>query len=200
MKSCFVLVILCFVAMCGLITGSYWVFERVTVSEAAESAARAALQKKLGSIPEQGSLLVVDFSKPSQSKRFRMIDLATGKTGFDARVAHGLNSGGIFAAHFSNKVDSYQSSLGLFEVAERFDGKHGWSLRLDGLDGRKNNQARRRGIIIHKGDYVGITACLQNWQEGFRLGRSLGCFVLTPKDYGQLEKKLVRPAYVYAYK
>ena len=93
MKSCFVLVILCFVAMCGLITGSYWVFERVTVSEAAESAARAALQKKLGSIPEQGSLLVVDFSKPSQSKRFRMIDLATGKTGFDARVAHGLNSG-----------------------------------------------------------------------------------------------------------
>ena len=80
-------------------------------------------------------------------------------------------------------------------MAERFDGKHGWSLRLDGLDGRKNNQARRRGIIIHKGDYVGITACLQNWQEGFRLGRSLGCFVLTPKDYGQLEKK-TRPSRV----
>ncbi len=180
--------------------GAYWVLEKQEVGDDAQAAAYSALNNELGRVPRHGTLLLVDFSHPSQSRRFRMIDLGSKKIHFDSRVAHGLNSGGVFARDFSNIVNSYQSSLGLFEVGERYEGKHGWSLRLDGLDELKNSKARERAIIIHKGDYVDYGAMLENWNEGFRLGRSLGCFVLTPERYSELESKMVRPAYLYAYR
>ncbi len=200
MKSCFIIVIVGLLVVCAMGGGGFWVLERIRVSDSAEKAAFAEMGKKLGSIPKSGTLMVVDFSNPSQSKRLRMIDLATRRTHFDARVAHGLNSGGIYATDFSNTPDSYQSSLGLFEIAEQFDGKHGSSFRLNGLDKEKNDKAFDRAIILHRADYVGIGTILLNWSEGFRLGRSLGCFVLTPQKYEQMEKKLVRPAYIYAHR
>jgi hypothetical protein len=38
-----------------------------------------------------------------------------------------------------------------------------------------------------------------NWREKFRLGRSEGCFVLTPGEFIWLLDGLTRPAYLYAY-
>jgi hypothetical protein len=86
-------------------------------------------------------------------------------------VAHGRNSGLLLAEQFSNRPESYQSSLGFFKTGETYQGKHGYSLRLDGLEKGINDQARNRAIVLHGADYA---------KEDFlksagRLGRSLGC-------------------------
>ncbi len=75
------------------------------------------------------------------------------------------------AKSFSNQPESYKSSLGFYTTGETYHGKHGYSLRLDGLEKGFNDQARNRAIVIHGADYA---------REEFaksvgRLGRSLGC-------------------------
>lgn len=160
--------------------------------------ADTALRDRLGSVPNKGTLIVVDFSQPSQTKRLAVMNLETGKLLFSARVAHGKNSGGVYALHLSNTVDSQQSSAGLFSVDESFNGKHGRSLRLIGLDSPLNGNAEKRGIIIHSAKYVSLKSLLLNWKEKFRLGRSEGCFALSTDDFQKLNEYLVRPAYLYA--
>ena len=69
-------------------------------------------------------------------------------------VAHGKNSGEEFANRFSNRPKSFQSSLGTYITGETYIGKHGLSLRLDGLDQGINNNVRNRSIVIHGASYV----------------------------------------------
>lgn len=45
------------------------------------------------------------------------------------------------------------SSLGIYRCAETYEGKHGYSMRLDGLE-PTNSLARERAIVIHSADYV----------------------------------------------
>ena len=161
--------------------------------------AKTALENKLGKIPKKGTLIIVDFSQPSQTRRFEVINLGSGSVEFSGRVAHGKNSGCVYAVNFSNDIDSFQSSIGLFEVSEIFDGKHGPSIRLEGLDPSLNGNAEIRGIIIHSAKYVSLTSILANWKEMFRLGRSEGCFVISEADIKKMISSITEPAYLYAY-
>jgi hypothetical protein len=68
-------------------------------------------------------------------------------------------------------VGSLQSSLGLFRGEETYDGKHGYSLRLDGLEPGVNDNARDRAIVIHGADYVDRELI----SKYGRIGRSFGC-------------------------
>lgn len=116
-------------------------------------------------------LTVIDFSLPSTAKRMWVIDPEKGQILLNSVVAHGRNSGNLMAESFSNTPESYKSSLGFYKTAETYSGKHGYSLRLDGLEKGFNDQARNRAIVIHGADYA---------REEFaksvgRLGRSLGC-------------------------
>jgi hypothetical protein len=43
-------------------------------------------------------------------------------------------TGNEFATSFSNSAQSYKSSLGFYATGEIYSGKHGKSLRLDGLE------------------------------------------------------------------
>ena len=125
------------------------------------------------------NLIVVDYSKSANTPRFFVINMRDTSLTHSLLVAHGKNSGELFATEFSNKVGSYQSSLGFFKTAETYDGKHGLSLRLDGLEAGINDKARERAIVIHAADYVSenfITA------HG-RLGRSHGCPALPIENY-----------------
>ncbi len=170
------------------------------VSTEARSAALAALEAEVGEIPEQGTLIVVDYSRPSQVKRLGVLDLATGAWVHQARVTHGKNSGLVYARDLSDEPGSLKSSGGLFAVAEEFDGVHGVSLRLEGLEPGVNGNAEDRGIIVHAAQYAGVAYVFMNWREQFRLGRSEGCFALAPADFARLRTELKRPAYLYAYR
>jgi hypothetical protein len=52
-----------------------------------------------------------------------------------------------------------------------YNGKHGLSLRLDGLEKGINDNARNRGVVMHAADYVSNSFVKNNK----RLGRSQGC-------------------------
>ncbi len=125
--------------------------------------------KAMGSI-KKDLLTIVDFSKSSNTKRLWIIDMATNTVLYNTLVAHGRNSGDEFATTFSNSNSSNKSSLGFYATGEIYMGKHGRSLRLDGLESTNSN-ARSRGVVMHAADYVSESFIkLHN-----RLGRSQGC-------------------------
>jgi len=127
--------------------------------------------KEDGNMPEGKPLTVIDFSLPSTEKRMWIIDMEDGVILHHGYVSHGRNSGDLMAQKFSNKNSSYMSSLGFYLTAETYQGKHGYSLRLDGLEPGFNDNARERAIVIHGADYVREDFIKQTG----RLGRSLGC-------------------------
>lgn len=128
------------------------------------------LLKEKGVI-QKDILTLIDFSLSSNLKRLWVIDLSSNTILFQSLVAHGMNTGEEFASAFSNVNSSFKSSLGFYATGEIYQGKHGASLRLDGLERGINDQARKRGVVMHGADYV---------SESFirahkRLGRSQGC-------------------------
>lgn len=122
-------------------------------------------------------LAVIDYAQPSTSRRLWLFDLDTRRLVLRDFVAHGRLSGENFATRFSNTLGSYQSSLGLFRTAESYRGKHGYSLRMDGLEPGINDLARERAIVIHAADYVSPRLVRR---QG-RIGRSLGCPAVRPE-------------------
>lgn len=114
---------------------------------------------------------IIDYTKPSTEERFYIIDMEKGALLHVSHVAHGRNSGGNYATDFSNVTGSYKSSLGFFIAADRYNGRNGLSLRLNGLEQGINDKAWDRAIVIHGADYCDpVAAMIQG-----RLGRSLGC-------------------------
>ena len=140
-------------------------------------------------------LTVIDYSLPSHVKRLWVLDLKRGRVLAREFVAHGRGSGDDVAQHFSNRENSYESSLGTFVTGETYDGKNGLSLRLVGLDDGVNDHALERGIVMHGAWYVS-TAMIR---KVGRLGRSEGCPALSeqaaPRIIGMIEGGSV----VYAY-
>ena len=116
-------------------------------------------------------LTLIDFSLSSNVKRLWVIDLASRTILFQSLVAHGRNTGEEFANSFSNAGQSFKSSLGFYTTGEIYNGKHGLSLRLDGLEKGVNDNARNRGVVMHAASYVS-TSFIKNNK---RLGRSQGC-------------------------
>ena len=129
-------------------------------------------------LPQSSSILtVIDFSKSSREKRMWIIDVAAKDLLLNTWVAHGEGSGGDFATRFSDRIDSHESSLGFYITDDVYYGKHGRSLRLDGLDAGFNSNARVRDIVVHAAGYVSERTIEK---EG-RLGRSFGCPAVSPK-------------------
>ena len=116
-------------------------------------------------------LTLIDFSLSSSTKRLWVIDLTTNTILYNSLVAHGRNTGLEFANSFSNSASSFKSSLGFYATGEIYQGKHGNSLKLDGLEKGVNDNARGRGVVMHAADYVSNSFIKNNK----RLGRSQGC-------------------------
>jgi hypothetical protein len=136
---------------------------------------------------EEGSfsrerLTVIDYSLPSYEERLWVIDFDTMTVLYEEIVAHGMGSprgtGGDMeqAKDFSNLHGSKKSSLGLFVTAETYIGKHGYTLRLDGLEEGVNDNARDRLIVLHGAHYV-----TEDRADDRMVGRSWGCPVVRPE-------------------
>lgn len=122
-------------------------------------------------------ITIIDFSKKSSQKRLWIIDLNKNKLLFHTLVAHGQGSGLDLATNFSDTRSSNQSSLGFYLTSETYIGKHGLSMRLDGLDKGFNSNARARAVVVHGAEYVSQDFI----NKTGRLGRSHGCPAL-PKE------------------
>lgn len=134
--------------------------------------------KKSADLNGHNSIItIVDFTKSSCAKRMWIVDLQSATLLLNTWVAHGQGSGDDLPNQFSNNDSSHQSSLGFYLTGEIYTGKHGRSLRLDGLDANFNSNARQRDIVIHGADYVSE----QTIKNLGRLGRSFGCPAVAPE-------------------
>lgn len=122
-------------------------------------------------------LTIVDLAKSSCTKRMWIVDLMNQELLLNTWVAHGNGSGDDTPDRFSNDNDSHASSLGFYITDGIYNGKHGRSLKLDGLDVGFNDNARARSIVVHGAPYVspGTINALG------RLGRSEGCPAVSSK-------------------
>jgi hypothetical protein len=122
-----------------------------------------------GKISNSNILTICDFSQPSDSKRLYIIDVRNFKVLLNTYVAHGKNSGGLYAQKFSNRPRSLESSLGFYITKGTYFGAHGLSLKLSGQDRGYNDRAEARAIVVHGASYIG-----DEWLGG-KMGRSFGC-------------------------
>jgi len=126
-------------------------------------------------------LTIIDYEVPSYQQRLWVIDMKVGRVLYQEWVAHGMGkprgSGGTMeeALSFSNEKGTLKSSLGLFITAETYYGRHGYSLKLDGLEEGVNDKARERLIVLHGAQYVS-----EDRAEGRMVGRSWGCPAVRP--------------------
>lgn len=148
-----------------------------------------------GGLQPADRLAVIDFSLPSSEPRLWIFDLPNKSLLLEELVAHGKNSGDNFATAFSNTEGSHQSSIGLFRAQESYVGRHGYSLRMDGLEPGINDKARDRAIVIHGADYVD-----PDWIERHgRIGRSQGCPAVRQEVAGQVVDNLKGGQFVFSY-
>lgn len=139
--------------------------------ESFKEALKGFYELKEKGLVQKDILTLVDFSLSSNVKRLWVIDLDTNTILYNSLVAHGRNTGEEYANSFSNSNSSYKSSLGFYLTGEVYNGKHGMSLKLDGLEKGINDNARERGVVMHSANYVSNSFIKSNK----RLGRSQGC-------------------------
>lgn len=140
-------------------------------------------------------LTIIDYNKPSSEKRLYIIDMQKQRLVSSQLVAHGQNSGGLEALRFSNKDGSHQSSIGVFLTGQVYQGKHGLSLRLRGLEHGYNDKASQRAIVMHAANYVN-----QNYlKKHGTIGRSWGCPAIDPKLTRTTINKIKNGSVVVAY-
>jgi hypothetical protein len=165
------------------------------VNAALVQKALLALARHHEAIWSQDIVAIADFSLPSALPRFHLIDLLAGTT-TSLLVAHGKGSDPEHSGtlqSFSNIFGSLATSEGAYVTGEAYDGDHGPSRRLLGLDETDSN-AELRAIVIHAAWYVGPDVVAR---QG-KLGRSDGCFVFSPQDIGMVLARLGQGRLIYA--
>lgn len=130
-----------------------------------------------GQLQTPDLVTIADFSQSSKKKRLYVIDLKHRKLLFNTYVAHGRNTGEEYARLFSNEEGSLKTSLGFYVTNQPMIGATtGFALKLQGVEKGVNDNAEKRAIIMHGGDYVSESYIRKHG----RLGRSLGCPALPP--------------------
>jgi hypothetical protein len=134
-----------------------------------------------GIVSNSQYLTIVDLGQSSRNKRFYIIDVLNHKLVWNTFVAHGKNSGLDSAEKFSNALNSEESSLGFYVTKTTYNGKHGKSLRISGLEDGFNDNAEARGVVVHGADYVNAGRV----NSGY-MGRSQGCPALPQNEYAKV--------------
>ncbi len=139
-----------------------------SVPQKALDSAFAYYNKNQSVIRNKKYISIFDIGQHSGQRRLYLINVETGAVQ-SMHVAHGSgsdsNHDGV-ATTFSNTSGSHMSSLGFMLTAETYTGKHGESMKLDGLESRNSN-VRARAIVVHSASYVDPSLS--------KMGRSQGC-------------------------
>jgi hypothetical protein len=157
--------------------------------------ALGALERHRARIPYHDIIGIADFSLPSSAPRFHLLDTASGSVSSHL-VAHGRGSDPShtgWCERFSNEPQSHATSAGAYRTDGLYNGAHGRSLHLDGLDA-SNSNAAARAIVVHGAPYVS-TEILHD--HGV-LGRSLGCFALANSSLEVVLARLGPGRLIYA--
>jgi hypothetical protein len=159
--------------------------------------ALTALDRHGGRVPHRDRIAIADFSAPSSQARFHILDVADGSRS-RFLVAHGSGSDPDhtgFLQRFSNTADSNASSEGAFVTADYYEGRHGRSQRLLGLD-QTNCNALSRAIVVHGAWYANADMVASHG----KLGRSQGCFAVGERDLAEVFERLGEGRMIYAAK
>lgn len=148
-----------------------------------------------GKVHNKKVMTIVDFTLPSNKKRLWVVNPNTGQVLLNLHTAQGKNSGLKYATRFSNRPNSDQSSLGAYVTANVYNGEHGQSERLIGLEKGINSNAMRRDVVIHSANYV-TPSFIKS--EG-RAGRSWGCFAVNPSKSKEFIKLVRGGSVLFAY-
>ena len=138
---------------------------------------------------------IADFARSSALPRFHFANLEDG-TVRSFLVAHGKGSDlehDGWLKSFSNQPGSEATSRGGYLTCEWYTGKYGTSIRLVGLDG-DNSHALDRAIVMHPAKYVDAAMAAQ-WGK---IGRSEGCFAMSPADFNEALWRLSGGRLLYA--
>lgn len=125
---------------------------------------------------------IADFARPSTLPRFHFVNLEAGQIR-SFLVAHGRGSDPAhsgFLQAFSNVPGSEATSRGAYLTCEWYKGKYGTSIRLEGLD-PDNSLALERAIVMHPAAY----AAPSHIARFGKLGRSEGCFAMSPDQFNE---------------
>ena len=146
-------------------------------------------------IAHRDFLGIADFSLPSRSPRFHLMNLGDGSVR-SRWVAHGRGSDPAHTGwleRFSNEPRSNATSAGAYRTDVSYLGAHGHSMRLEGLD-PTNSNAAARAIVVHGAWYVSeeiIGRCGM-------LGRSEGCFAIAHASLDEVLTRLGPGRLIYA--
>ena len=157
--------------------------------------AMAALAQHRGRFAHTDSIGVVDFSRPSSAARLFIVDVASGASQSHL-VAHGRGSDPAhtgWTRSFSNEPGSFASSSGAFVTGHEYQGHHGRSMRLAGLDA-VNCNAEMRAIVVHAAWYVSPEIAARTGM----LGRSEGCFAVSSASLDHVLDRLGPGRLLYA--
>ena len=174
-------------------------FENTGLREGVFAKALTAFQNAF----EQGrsnktTVTIIDYELPSKEKRLWVIDLREQKLLFHEYTTHGRgsdrNHDGILDS-VSNRENSHQSNVGLLVTKQTYTGRHGKSLRMDGLEDGFNDNANERAIVFHSASYADDQYIARHGKAG----RSHGCPALDPDVSGQIIETIKDGTLVFAY-
>ena len=137
--------------------------------------AKSALDRHRAALRMTDRIAIADYARHSRDLRFHIVDLIGGQQ-WSYLCAHGKGSDPDHSGwlqQFSNEEGSLASSQGAYATGDIYEGQHGQSMRLLGLD-PVNSNAEPRAIVVHGADYVSEDH-IATWGK---VGRSEGCFAL----------------------
>ncbi len=157
--------------------------------------AKAALDSHGSAIRHRDFIGIADFSQHSHLPRFHVVHLPSGHVESHT-VAHGKGSDlghSGFLDSFSNVNGSEATSNGTYITADKYMGKYGLSMKVQGLDW-SNNNAESRAIVIHNAWYAEPDVIEQHG----KLGRSQGCFAFSRVSQWDVMARLGGGRMIYA--
>ncbi len=179
----------------GSVAGPITLYQAVIAQGVPSKVAKVAFEKydKFKSqVRRTEYIAMIDFTQHSANRRFYFVNRKSGAVE-QWSVAHGSGSdpdNDGLAQYFSNVPNSHMSSLGSYLIQEKYVGKYGDSMRLDGLESTNSN-VRDRAIVLHPSNYVKDGSSKQ--------GRSWGCPAVPYNKIASLITRSKDGSFMYVY-